>query len=59
MRKLREGLEKLTLTDYKAYLRSNGLRLSGTKEECMQRIIEHWRFVGVKDVNLMYLNAAP
>lgn len=45
LRKLIEGLGKLALTDYKAYLRSNGLRLSGTKEECIQRIIEHWRYV--------------
>lgn len=48
LRKLIEGLGKLALTDYKAYLRSNGLRLSGTKEECIQRIIEHWR---IKDGN--------
>ncbi|XP_055805138.1 zinc finger CCCH domain-containing protein 62 isoform X2 [Solanum dulcamara] len=48
LRKLRAGLGKLTLTDYKAYLRLNGLRLSGTKEECIQRIIEHWR---LKDGN--------
>uniref|UniRef100_M1AMM0 SAP domain-containing protein n=1 Tax=Solanum tuberosum TaxID=4113 RepID=M1AMM0_SOLTU len=48
LRELRAGLGKLTLMDYKAYLRSNGLRLSGTKEECIQRIIEHWR---IKDGN--------
>ncbi|XP_060192019.1 zinc finger CCCH domain-containing protein 62 isoform X1 [Lycium barbarum] len=48
LRKLRAELGKLTLTDYKAYLRLNGLRLSGTKEECIQRIIEHWR---MKDGN--------
>ncbi|CAN4082871.1 unnamed protein product [Withania somnifera] len=48
LRKLRAGLGKLTLTVYKAYLRLNGLRLSGTKEECIQRIIDHWR---MKDGN--------
>ncbi|KAJ8546141.1 hypothetical protein K7X08_018724 [Anisodus acutangulus] len=48
LRKLRTELGKLTLTDCKTYLRSNGLRLSGTKEECIQRIIEHWR---MKDGN--------
>ncbi|KAK4346514.1 hypothetical protein RND71_032853 [Anisodus tanguticus] len=44
LRKLRTELGKLTLTDCKTYLRSNGLRLSGTKEECIQRIIEHWSY---------------
>ncbi|XP_019235559.1 PREDICTED: zinc finger CCCH domain-containing protein 62-like isoform X2 [Nicotiana attenuata] len=48
LKKLKGELRKLTLTDYKAYLRSNGLRLSGTKEECVERIIEHWR---IKDDN--------
>ncbi|CAN4079631.1 unnamed protein product [Withania somnifera] len=48
LRKLRGGLGKLTLTDYKAYLRLNRLRLSGTKEECIQRIVDHWR---MKDGN--------
>ncbi|XP_009611548.1 zinc finger CCCH domain-containing protein 62-like isoform X2 [Nicotiana tomentosiformis] len=48
LKKLKGELRKLTLTDYKAYLRSNGLRLSGTKEECVERIIEHWR---MKDGN--------
>ncbi|KAM7510363.1 hypothetical protein LguiB_009238 [Lonicera macranthoides] len=32
----------------KAYLREHGLRLSGTKAECTERIKEHWR---IKDGN--------
>ncbi|GAA0147716.1 hypothetical protein LIER_07349 [Lithospermum erythrorhizon] len=43
--RIRDGddLQGLSLKDYKAYLRVNGLRLSGTKEECIERIKEHWR----------------
>ncbi|XP_024978113.1 zinc finger CCCH domain-containing protein 62 isoform X2 [Cynara cardunculus var. scolymus] len=33
-----------SLDECKAYLRKHGLRLSGTKEECIQRIKEHGRF---------------
>lgn len=36
-------LQDLKLAECKAYLRRNGLRLSGTKEECIERIMEHWR----------------
>ncbi|KAI3500495.1 hypothetical protein L1887_36317 [Cichorium endivia] len=41
-------LQELTLTECKTYLRKHGLRLSGTKEECLQRIKEHER---LKDGN--------
>ncbi|VFQ92056.1 unnamed protein product [Cuscuta campestris] len=36
-------LQDLKLVECKAYLRKNGLRLSGTKDECIERIMEHWR----------------
>ncbi|CAH9054028.1 unnamed protein product [Cuscuta epithymum] len=36
-------LEDLKLVECKAYLRKHGLRLSGTKEQCVERIMEHWR----------------
>ncbi|GER30858.1 SAP domain-containing protein [Striga asiatica] len=39
----RSDLQELTLVECKAYLRRHGLRLSGTKEECIERIKEHWR----------------
>eukprot|EP00262_Sarcandra_glabra_P008342 TRINITY_DN21790_c0_g1_i1.p1 TRINITY_DN21790_c0_g1~~TRINITY_DN21790_c0_g1_i1.p1 ORF type:complete len:489 (+),score=56.37 TRINITY_DN21790_c0_g1_i1:39-1505(+) len=41
-------LQKLKLEECRAYLRKQGLRLSGTKEICIQRIKEHWR---IKDGN--------
>nr|GMD58659.1 zinc finger CCCH domain-containing protein 62 [Ipomoea batatas] len=37
-------LQELKLAECKAYLRKNGLRLSGTKDECIERILEHWSF---------------
>ncbi|VFQ58389.1 unnamed protein product [Cuscuta campestris] len=37
-------LQDLKLVECKAYLRKNGLRLSGTKDECIERIMEHRRY---------------
>ncbi|XP_004288056.1 PREDICTED: uncharacterized protein LOC101300563 [Fragaria vesca subsp. vesca] len=50
MRFLKEGkdLECLSLKECKAYLRKHGLRISGTKLICIQRIEEHQR---LKDGN--------
>ncbi|CAI9110139.1 OLC1v1010117C1 [Oldenlandia corymbosa var. corymbosa] len=39
----RSDIGGLTLVECKAYLRRHGLRLSGTRVECLQRIKEHWR----------------
>ncbi|KAK3023966.1 hypothetical protein RJ639_042856 [Escallonia herrerae] len=41
---LKEGsdLRELNLAECKTYLRKHGLRLSGAKAECIQRIKEHW-----------------
>lgn len=44
----KKELEKLSLKECKAYLRKNGLRISGTKTTCLQRIQEHGR---IKDGN--------
>ncbi|KAL8168048.1 hypothetical protein V2J09_009547 [Rumex salicifolius] len=33
----------LSLQVYRSYLRKHGLRISGTKAECLMRIHEHWR----------------
>ncbi|XP_073145411.1 uncharacterized protein [Henckelia pumila] len=44
----RGDLQELKLVECKVYLRRHGLRLSGTKEECIERIKEHWR---LKDGN--------
>eukprot|EP00268_Persea_americana_P039692 TRINITY_DN39314_c0_g2_i2.p1 TRINITY_DN39314_c0_g2~~TRINITY_DN39314_c0_g2_i2.p1 ORF type:complete len:571 (+),score=128.27 TRINITY_DN39314_c0_g2_i2:162-1874(+) len=41
-------LHVLRLEECKAYLRKHGLRLTGTKEICIERIQEHWR---IKDGN--------
>ncbi|KAM7251010.1 hypothetical protein ACFE04_022893 [Oxalis oulophora] len=41
-------LQALSLTECKAYLRKHRLRLSGTKDVCLQRILEHHR---IKDGN--------
>ncbi|KAE8723339.1 SAP domain-containing protein, putative isoform 2 [Hibiscus syriacus] len=42
---LKEGgdLESLSLKELKTYLRNHGLRITGTKAVCIQRILEHWR----------------
>ncbi|KAI3452047.1 hypothetical protein Pfo_008712 [Paulownia fortunei] len=47
---IREGsdLQELKVVECKAYLRRHGLRLSGTKGDCIERIKEHWR---LKDGN--------
>ncbi|XP_010268684.1 PREDICTED: zinc finger CCCH domain-containing protein 62-like isoform X2 [Nelumbo nucifera] len=39
-----DDLHALKLEECKAYLRKHGLRLTGTKAVCVQRIREHWRF---------------
>ncbi|KAA8531723.1 hypothetical protein F0562_006560 [Nyssa sinensis] len=44
----RGDLQELNLKDCKAYLQKHGLRTTGTKAECVQRIKEHWR---IKDGN--------
>ncbi|PIN18243.1 Ubiquitinyl hydrolase 1 [Handroanthus impetiginosus] len=51
IRSIRGGsdIQELKLVECKAYLRRHGLRLSGTKEECIERIKEHWR---LKDGNV-------
>ncbi|XP_023641848.1 zinc finger CCCH domain-containing protein 62 isoform X2 [Capsella rubella] len=36
-------LKSLNVKECKAYLRKYGLRLSGTKAVCIERIVEHWR----------------
>ncbi|XP_042495282.1 uncharacterized protein LOC122074499 [Macadamia integrifolia] len=36
-------LQELKLVECKAYLRKHGLRLTGNKAVCIQRIKEHWR----------------
>ncbi|KAL1196554.1 Zinc finger CCCH domain-containing protein 62 [Cardamine amara subsp. amara] len=36
-------LKCLNVKECKAYLRKHGLRLSGTKAVCIDRIVEHWR----------------
>ncbi|XP_043708871.1 zinc finger CCCH domain-containing protein 62-like isoform X2 [Telopea speciosissima] len=41
-------LQELKLEECKAYLRKHGLRLTGNKAICIQRIQEHWR---IKDGN--------
>ncbi|KAK8941317.1 Zinc finger CCCH domain-containing protein 62 [Platanthera zijinensis] len=41
-------LDALKLEECKAYLRKHELMISGTKAECIQRILEHWR---LKDGN--------
>ncbi|KAF5202935.1 Pentatricopeptide repeat-containing protein [Thalictrum thalictroides] len=41
-------LEPLSLEECKVYLRKHGLRITGTKAVCIQRIQEHWR---IKDGN--------
>ncbi|KAG1330732.1 hypothetical protein COCNU_02G007000 [Cocos nucifera] len=43
-----KSLDMLKLEECKAYLRKHGLRLSGTKATCIERILEHWR---IKDGN--------
>ncbi|KAL4196585.1 hypothetical protein AMTRI_Chr04g246880 [Amborella trichopoda] len=43
-----QDLDVLKLEECKAYLRKHGLRLTGTKAVCMERILEHWR---IKDGN--------
>ncbi|XP_042407125.1 zinc finger CCCH domain-containing protein 62-like isoform X1 [Zingiber officinale] len=44
----KQSLDTLKLGECKSYLRSHGLRLSGTKSTCVSRILEHWR---LKDGN--------
>ncbi|KAK3222609.1 hypothetical protein Dsin_009634 [Dipteronia sinensis] len=39
----RGDLGALNVQECKAYLRKHGLRVSGTKAACLQRIEEHWR----------------
>ncbi|KAL5819560.1 hypothetical protein ACOSQ4_023402 [Xanthoceras sorbifolium] len=41
--KERSDLGALNVQECKAYLRKHGLRVSGTKAVCIQRIKEHWR----------------
>lgn len=41
----RSDLRELKVDECKAYLRSHNLRLSGTREECMERIKEHGKLV--------------
>ncbi|EFH41307.1 predicted protein [Arabidopsis lyrata subsp. lyrata] len=36
-------LKSVNVKECKAYLRKHGLRLSGTKPVCIDRIVEHWR----------------
>ncbi|KAL0343651.1 UNVERIFIED_CONTAM: Zinc finger CCCH domain-containing protein 62 [Sesamum angustifolium] len=36
-------LQELKLVECKTYLRKHSLRVSGSKEECIERIKEHWR----------------
>ncbi|KAL9266611.1 Zinc finger CCCH domain-containing protein [Drosera capensis] len=52
----RSALHGLTLKDCKTYLRRNGLRISGTKDQCIWRIREHWR---LKDGNGEALHPRP
>lgn len=46
-------LKCLNVKDCKAYLRKHGLRLSGTKAVCIERIVEHWRYLTLS-INTKY-----
>ncbi|KAL3813600.1 hypothetical protein ACJIZ3_014868 [Penstemon smallii] len=48
----KSDLQQLKLAECKVYLRRHGLRLSGTKEECIERIKEHWRLKDGKGESL-------
>ncbi|XP_052196227.1 zinc finger CCCH domain-containing protein 62 [Diospyros lotus] len=39
----KSDLQELNLRECKSYLRQHALRITGTKAECIQRIMEHWR----------------
>ncbi|KAL9229757.1 hypothetical protein vseg_005191 [Gypsophila vaccaria] len=39
----KRDLQELSLKASKSYLRKHGLRVSGTKDVCVQRVLEHWR----------------
>ncbi|KAH9608639.1 hypothetical protein KSS87_011146 [Heliosperma pusillum] len=39
----KRDLQELSLQACKSYLRQHGLRMSGNKDECVQRVLEHWR----------------
>ncbi|KAI0498538.1 hypothetical protein KFK09_019426 [Dendrobium nobile] len=43
LRQRSKKLHVLKLEECKAYLRKHDLMISGTKETCIRRIIEHWR----------------
>lgn len=49
----RSGLQELNLEDCRAYLRKHGLRITGTKAECIQRIMEHWWSVATSHIKLL------
>ncbi|KAL0911908.1 hypothetical protein M5K25_017844 [Dendrobium thyrsiflorum] len=47
LRQRSKKLDVLKLEECKAYLRKHDLMISGTKETCIRRIIEHWRSVWI------------
>lgn len=58
----RGDLQELKMVECKVYLRRHGLRLSGTKEECVERIKEHWRllyFINLFAGSLLFVFMRP
>lgn len=49
-------LGALNLQGCKSYLCKHGLRVSGTKMVCIQRIKEHWRLVTLDCINYYSLH---